>query len=273
MRAKGPRSRSNLARCARLLSPEIAPTNPALKTADIHTPQQVVIRYELASLRERIMAFLLDQATIWFGLFLLFILFAIVGGFDSRPMQLLMMVLVIAIFWTYSLVLEIMLDGQTLGKRLMGLKVVKLSGVEPRPGDFVMRWMFRLLDIWGSLGALGSLMIGTTPNAQRIGDLLADTIVIRIRPVQHVALPTLLRMHEATVESAVYSRAGRFTEEEMLLAMEVLDRVQRLPNPANLALLDQLSTKLGQELALPAVPRDQDRFVRQVIRDYVLLTR
>ena len=233
----------------------------------------MVIRYELASLRERILAFMLDQLTIWFGIIIVIIFFAIIGFQRSGVLEVMTYVLIIGIFWSYSLLLEILLDGQTLGKRLMGLKVVKLSGVEPRPGDFVMRWMFRLLDIWGSIGALGCLMIGTTPNAQRIGDLLADTIVIRLRPAQHIALPALLRMHETKAESAVYSRAGRFTEDEMLLAMEVLDRVRRHPNASNRALLGELSTKLGQELALAAVPTDQERFVRQVIRDYVLLTR
>lgn len=232
-----------------------------------------MIRYELASLRERIMAFFLDQATIWFGIFVIFIFILLIGADESRAMQLLTAWLVIIVFWSYSLLMEILLDGQTLGKRLMGLKVVKLSGVEPRPADFVMRWMFRLLDIWGSLGALGCLMIGTTPNAQRMGDLLADTIVIRLRPTQHVALPALLRMHETKAESALYSRAGRFTEDEMLMAMEVLDRARRHPNPTNRALLSDLSAKLGQELAMSAVPADKDRFVRQVIRDYVLLTR
>lgn len=219
------------------------------------------------------MAFFLDQAVLWGCIFIVAVSAGMLGLFDHPRLLWLPLLLIIGSFWTYSLVLEILLDGQTLGKRLMGLKVVKLSGAAARPGDFALRWMLRLLDIWGSLGALGCLMIGTTPYAQRIGDLLAETLVIRLRPTQHVPLPSLLRMHETTPEAVVYSRAGRFTEEDMLLAMEVLERASRHPNPANRALLNTLSEKLRLELAISEKPSNQQRFVKQVIRDYVLLTR
>lgn len=233
----------------------------------------MVIRYELASLRERIMAFFLDQFAIWGVLFIMAFSSAILRLFDHPGLMWLPILLMMGFFFTYSLLLEILLDGQTPGKRMMGLKVVKLSGAAARPGDFALRWMLRLLDIWGSLGALGCLMIGTTPHAQRIGDLLAETLVIRLRPTQHVSLPSLLRMHETSAEAVVYARAGRFTEEDMLLAMEVLERVGRHPNPANRALLSTLCEKLRLELALSELPANPQRFVKQVIRDYVLLTR
>ena len=246
--------------------------HPILKTADILTSQQVGIRYELASLRDRAIAGILDQALLWFGVFSLAGLLGISGLFGLPSFRSILIVLLLLIIWTYSLVFEILFDGQTPGKKMLGIKVIKLSGIEARGGDYAIRWVFRLLDIWGTLGSLGSMLVSTTPHSQRIGDILADTIVIRLHPKQSIDLPKLLRMHQESTESVVYSRANRFSEEEMLLAMEMLERKREYPNLTNQQLLYELSKKFGKELGIDP-PWDADRFIRQVIRDYVLLTR
>ncbi len=244
-----------------------------MKTADIQTPQQVVIRYELATLRERASAFVLDQVLLWFSLLMAAGFLGLVGALDSPYLRFFAIGSLILLLYGFGLICEIVWDGQTVGKRIVGLKVIKLTGVEAKTGDYAVRWAFRLLDIWASLGALGSLMISTTPNAQRIGDLLADTIVVRLRPRQHIELSQLLRMHTESPSSAVYARAGRFSEEDMVLVMDLLDRVRSCPNVANHQLLRDLCERMSQEMSLPAPPADPERFARQVIRDYVLITR
>ena len=69
--------------------------------------------------------------------------------------------------------------GQTVGKRLLGIRVTNLAGGRPSFGDFVVRTLLRLIDGLPAFYLLGFLVMLASPAGQRIGDRSADTIVIR----------------------------------------------------------------------------------------------
>src|SRR5882762_10345134 len=91
----------------------------------------------------------------------------------------------------YHLVCEILLNGQSVGKKAMGIKVITADGGQPSLSQYLIRWVFRLADfpVWilGAVayGALpwwcaiflfaGIACVISTPNTQRIGDLVAGT--------------------------------------------------------------------------------------------------
>lgn len=243
------------------------------KTADILTPQQVEIRFELAPLRDRFLAAALDQFLLWFASGIVLLGLGLAGFLNPGSMVWFILACLMILFFGNSLIQEIIWNGQTLGKRMMGIQIIRRHGGRAQPADFALRWVFRLVDIWASLFAVGSLMIATTPYAQRIGDMLADTIVVRLRSHQHIELSKLLRSHETPVETPAFPRAARFSEEDMLLAMEVLQRYQEHPTPANRQALNLLCERVRTELGLPHNPDTPERFIRKVIKEYVVLTR
>lgn len=97
----------------------------------------------------------------------------------------------------YHLLCEIFLNGQSVGKKAMGIKVIAADGGHPSISQYLIRWLFRLVDfpVWilpaityGSLpwwcsiflfGGLACLLL--TPYTQRLGDLAAGTIIIDTR--------------------------------------------------------------------------------------------
>lgn len=69
--------------------------------------------------------------------------------------------------------------GQTLGKRLVNIRVIDVrTGRPPDLGKAVLRNLLRLVDWLPALYLLGFLVAALTPNKQRLGDLLADTVVV-----------------------------------------------------------------------------------------------
>src|SRR5690606_36177431 len=81
----------------------------------------------------------------------------------------------------YTLIFETLLDGQTLGKRIMKIKVVKIDGYQASLADFVIRWIFRIVDLNMMSGVVALVAIITSPKNQRLGDMTAGTAVINLK--------------------------------------------------------------------------------------------
>ncbi|HXU28785.1 MAG TPA: RDD family protein, partial [Bacteroidia bacterium] len=118
----------------------------------VHTTQNIDIDYELGGLGERILARLID--------FAVFIPFVIVFMFLSVSVSqtgLTIYALIVLIIYTfYDLLFEVFFNGQSIGKRVMKIKVISLDGARPKFSQFLLRWLFRMVDfsLTGGLCAL-----------------------------------------------------------------------------------------------------------------------
>ena len=79
----------------------------------------------------------------------------------------------------YSLVLESLMNGQTLGKKLTQIKVVKIEGYQASFSDYLVRWFFRIVDVY--VFGLGFFVVVFNTRNQRIGDMAAGTAVLSLR--------------------------------------------------------------------------------------------
>lgn len=70
--------------------------------------------------------------------------------------------------------------GATVAMRWLGLRIVKLDGGSPRLRDYLVRWLLNVVDGL-CFGLLGAVLIAVTPRHQRFGDLVARTLVVRVR--------------------------------------------------------------------------------------------
>jgi len=149
----------------------------------INTPQNVKIAYPLASLGARIIAFALDYALIILYLILIFSLLEKSGAFQSNDTWTIMglySLLALPGFF-YPLVMESIFSGQTIGKKIMKIKVVKIDGTRATIYQYFIRWLLSIVDIWMSLGSLAITSIILSKDGQRLGDLAAETTIINLK--------------------------------------------------------------------------------------------
>lgn len=144
------------------------------------TNQNIEIDLELGSLGDRIVAFIID------GLIMLALILSISGIISNLSIEEWMIMLIYIPLMFYSLAFEYFGNGQTLGKRAMNIKVVRLDGSTPTIGSYLLRWLFRIIDIWlyPIVFAPAVISIIATKNGQRIGDMVAGTTVIKVRSVE-----------------------------------------------------------------------------------------
>lgn len=241
-----------------------------MRNIEINTAQNVTIQYELASLKDRILAFLLDSLILWGGIGILtLLLFAILGEAFAYAMYL----IIIPIFLFYSLVSEIIGNGQSIGKLALSIKVVKLTGKEPSLGDYMMRWVFRFIDIYMSLGSIASLLVSSSAKGQRMGDMLANTAIIKSKPTMIMTLSDLMSISTIDTYTPQYPAIKNMHEEDMLLVKTVIERVRKHPNPAHMEALDMMVKYMMEQLHITKAPANKPEFLRTLLRDYIVLTR
>jgi uncharacterized RDD family membrane protein YckC len=244
-----------------------------LRSIEINTAQNVTIEYELAPLSYRLLAFLLDLAIIAGGeLILFFIGLWIFGGYNGG-FQVYYYLILIPVFLFYALLSEIFLSGQSVGKLALGIRIIKITGKQATVSDYIMRWMFRLIDIYLSVGAVASILVSSTDKNQRIGDIVANTVVIKLRSSRSLKLKDLLNIHSIDNYQPRYPDVRYLSEEDMLLVKSVLERNRKYGNEAHKEALEELVTRLMMVLKINRLQQEKADFLRTLLNDYIVLTR
>lgn len=151
----------------------------------ITTGQYVSIEQHTASVIDRVYAQLLDWLFLWiYASIVSAIIFTIVLShpYKSSPMtekvEIIVYVTLMLPFIFYHLIFEFFFNGASPGKKIMKLRVVHVDGSSPTLGSFVMRWMMQLLECI-LFPAVGLLCIIFSKKGQRLGDMMAGTMVIK----------------------------------------------------------------------------------------------
>ena len=242
-----------------------------MRTIDINTTQNVIIQYELANLREHILAFMIDTVVL---IVLLFILsWSMVAMFSIKLYSVYVYLVITPVFFFYSLSQEVFMNGQSLGKKILGLRIVKINGKEATTSDYIIRWAFRLVDIWFSFGSLAALLISSTPRNQRLGGLLSDTTVVRLNNTARFRLEDILKINSLANYEPTYPEIRFFSEEDMLTIKVALDRFRQYNNAAHAEVIDELSENLAKRLGVEKIPGSRVTFLKTLVSDYIVLTR
>lgn len=229
----------------------------------VRTTQNVFIHYPVASVGDRILAYLLDQLII-----VVFVL-TMIALYLSLKMQT-TWVWIITLgtpILLYHLMFEIFNNGQSPGKRTMSIKVMRLDGTPARMGDYLFRWIFAFVDIQLMSGLIAVLTIAIGGKGQRLGDLVAGTAVVKlIEEAQVTAAEVFVPQESGYVVS--FPQVVQLSEQDIELVQRALEVNRDLGNSAPLmSLTEKIKSMMGIQTDLPPV-----KFLYTIIRDFQHLT-
>ncbi len=248
-----------------------------MSTLEIRSPSNVAIEHAVAPLVERSVAFLIDLCVISFVSYIFLVtigrvMISLVGEdyFLLRFLYGFVPLLFLIGYWALA---EYYFEGRTLGKYTMGLRTVRTDGEAPSFETFAIRATMLMVDFVLSAGTLGILSAASSPNTQRTGDRIAQTVVVRSRLRTLYTLRDLLNIKTVHDHVVHYSRAAELDIRQALVIKELLMRCDRSPTDGVRDLVEPTALRLAAALGIEHVPQRRLEFLRQVLRDYIVLTR
>lgn len=232
------------------------------QTVCIETAQNVNIAYKPAGLVLRIGATLIDLLLLG-GIFLLCLLIALQSALLK---SLTASIVLLVVLMCYHLVCEYFFRGQSIGKQVLHLRVVRLDGQKLTFWDCLLRWSLRLIDISASMGIFAMLSIILSSKMQRLGDLAAGTTVIQESRMSDFNRPHLYDLPEDY--EVHFPQVALLSDKDMSIIREVFETFQK---NKEYALLESLSNRIKVSTGIET-DMNQQQFIETVIKDYIRLT-
>lgn len=245
--------------------PPTSPPPSFIGRHEVETPEHVRLEYELAGVGSRLSAALLDQLIVacW-GLAV--IVAATVSGaaFGSFAVALWLALWGIGSLGYYTL-FEAFRQGQTPGKRWLGIRVVRDTGHAVTFGTAFVRNLLRLADFLPPPYLGGLLLILFHPKSRRLGDMVAGTVVVRDRPEVATLAIQVSTTLTGSVRSGMIELAGpALSENEWRLLSGYRERALDL-DPAVLARVEaQLAGRFAERF--PVRPAKDSQFLAALHR-------
>ncbi|HEV8357194.1 MAG TPA: stage II sporulation protein M [Gemmatimonadales bacterium] len=161
-----------------------APASPDFRQhLEVETPEHVVLDFEIAGIGSRALAAIVDFLILIAVLLAATVSLSLWPSEGSRWTTALFTLAAFALYWGYYVFFEGVWRGQTPGKRLLGIRVIRDTGHAVRLSDAAARNLLRVADMLPPPYLLGALFVAIHPRGKRLGDLVAGTVVVRDQPV------------------------------------------------------------------------------------------
>ncbi|HKY31659.1 MAG TPA: RDD family protein [Candidatus Polarisedimenticolia bacterium] len=219
----------------------------------IETPELIPLEFTLAGVGSRFLAVAIDSA-IQLGLSLVVIIpyivlaAAEVAMLGSSWALAILVLIIFCIQYGYFLGFEIAWSGQTPGKRRLGLRVIRDSGLQITPNDAIARNLLRLVDQLPGVYAIGILSTVLSSQSKRLGDYVAGTVVVHEAPFEE-SRPSLALMAEEPVAAAETHRAAGLSAPDLELIETFLDRRPQLDTIVRVQMAHRIAEKIASKLS------------------------
>ena len=195
----------------------------------VGTSQNVSIDYRVAGLGDRIVARIIDGfIQVCYVIIVGLIITSSIDNIERFNQDLfyaLLITFIVVPYAFYHLVLEQFMQGQSIGKRAMNIRVVRLDGGRPSFGNYLVRWVFRIIDIWIFSGVVALVAVAASSRGQRLGDMAAGTTVIKEnKNVNLSAFHLLEKVEQQNQEQyePTYPQVSQLTDKQINLIKEAL---------------------------------------------------
>ncbi|HMF29135.1 MAG TPA: RDD family protein, partial [Candidatus Cybelea sp.] len=221
------------------------------RTLEVRTPESIAFSYELAGLGSRFLALAVDQAiqiAVLVAIFAGLVFWAVrsvprqsIPAADIKVGESIAIAVIVvisfAVLFGYFIVFEAIWNGQTPGKKLLGIRVVRDGGYPIDFGASLIRNLIRVGEQLVGYYAIAAISALISPENKRIGDLAAGTIVVRDA---RLARPTELRQH---AEEPAYAPTAYLSGEERALVKRFIERRDTLSNDRRCELAWDLASR------------------------------
>jgi uncharacterized RDD family membrane protein YckC len=212
-----------------------------MENVRIQTTQNVDIEYHLASIADRILATLLDFV-FFVAYYLLFLL--ILSFFGTISENRAVVSIAFLPIMLYSLLCETFFQGKSFGKMIMKIQVVKLDGTQAGFGNYLLRWVLRVIDIyfWGMVALIVIIING---KGQRLGDIAAGTTVIKLKhrtTIQDTILKNIIPDY-----TIVFKSVSLLTDTDVAIIKDVFEFSKK---HGNKEAIQKLSLKTQQTMGI-----------------------
>ncbi|MBE1471715.1 RDD family protein [Kibdelosporangium phytohabitans] len=225
--------------------------------SDLVTGEAVLLEMRVARLASRGLAFALDVLIQFLTLLFVFLILGAGGavGFDDALQSAVTLLVLVAVLIGYPVLAETLTRGKTIGKAAAGLRVVRTDGGPIRFRHALVRALAGFfVDFWGVglFGCVAVVVSLTSRNSQRVGDMLAGTLVVRERiPEQH---PAPVYMPPPLAQWASGQSVSALPNDLALAIRQYLGRLDQLDSQAAQALGDRLAAEVSAHLGTPIPP-------------------
>jgi len=229
-----------------------------MDTLKIDTSQNIDIEQPIASIGERIAAALLDML---FIISYLLVLSFIYQGLHSKVLIFIGLLPVVL----YSIASEMAMNGQSWGKKILKIKVVKMDGTPTTFSSYFLRWVLRLVEILVMFGSLATITIILNRKGQRLGDIAANTSVIRLpnkslRETIYTQIPENYRV--------VYPEVSRLTTNDIYIIKEVVELIKSRNKTIRAITIAQTAHEAIEQKLNIKVPQKTEAFFQTLLHDY-----
>ncbi|MEO4004651.1 MULTISPECIES: RDD family protein [unclassified Flavobacterium] len=240
----------------------------------IVTTQNVNISFKTASVGTRIVSELLDMLVkIAYVVVVIYVFFYLLNiqkffeGADPWTSGAIMMLFGLPVM-LYSLLQESLMEGQTVGKKIMKIKVIKIDGYQAGFGDYLIRWIFRIVEFGIGSGVIGMVAILASNKSQRLGDMAAGTAVISLKRNINIDHTILQEIDEGYVP--IYPLVIKLSDNDVRIIKETFESALRVDD---FKLIYQLREKIESVTGIKNQSGNDSDFIRTVLKDYNYYTR
>jgi uncharacterized RDD family membrane protein YckC len=218
-----------------------------MATTQIATPFNIDIDFEIAEFPKRLLAYFIDFLLLM--LYLVSMMYLLFGGFkvgESATGLVLLTIFIPMLFFTF--ISELLLQGQTLGKKLFKIRVVSFDGGEPTMGQYALRWFMRFYEwgfivlclFWGNVGAgfaalffggiASAIIIAATKKNQRLGDIVGETIVVNTKSKFTVDDTIFMHVPQHSDYKVLFPEVLRLSDRDINTVKSVLTQAKKNNN-------------------------------------------
>jgi uncharacterized RDD family membrane protein YckC len=235
-----------------------------MQTIRITTSQNIDIDYELAGVGERILARLIDYAVFIVILIAGFIFAGVIGKIDSNVAIIVLIAIYATLYVFYDLACETLMNGQSIGKRIMKIKVISLDGGRPSFSQYLLRWLFRIVDFTLTSGICALITVAVSDKSQRVGDMVAGTSLIKTSP--RTLINNLVFTPAPDTYEPIFKEVTLLNDRDITLIHEVISNYFK---SGNNMLVYNMAERLKEHLSVTIPPgMNSMQFLQTLIKDY-----
>lgn len=239
----------------------------------INTTQNVNINFTAASIGERILASLLDLIIKIAYIIVVFSIFFYWLGINDaiRGMDNWSQFAIYILFYfpvvIYSVTLESIFEGQTFGKKIIKIKVVKIDGYQAGFGDYLIRWLFRIIENNMLGGLIGLIAMIVSNKTQRMGDMAAGTAIITLK--NNVSINSTILEEIGNEYVPTYPSVIKLSDNDVRI---IKDTFQLARTKGDFETIKKLSVKIETVAGIKNQSGNQPDFIKTVLKDYNFYT-